>query len=71
MLAHCRKAAGVNVATKESVIGCNWASFSFVMSRSESRDHDWSNTHHVMCKNKQCCLVLSVLRHVPGEHGIT
>jgi len=30
----------------------------------------WSNTHHVMCKNKQCCLVLSVHHHVPGEHGV-
>jgi len=44
---------------------------SFVISWSKLRDRDWSNMCHVMCKNKQCCLVLSVQRHVPGEHGIT
>jgi len=27
------------------------------ISRSESRDRDWSNARHVMCKNKQCCPV--------------
>jgi len=41
------------------------------LSRSELRDRDWSNARHVMCKSKQCRPVLSVQRHVPGEHGIT
>jgi len=39
----------------------------FVISRLELCDRDWSNAHHGMCKNKQCCLVLSVQRHVPGN----
>jgi len=30
-----------------------------VISRSELRDRDWSNTRHVMCKNIQCCPVVS------------
>jgi len=34
-------------------------------------DRDWSNEHHVMCKNKQCCLVSSLQHHVIGERGIT
>ena len=40
-----------------------------VISQSELCDRDWSNTHHEMYKNIQCCPVSSVQRHVPGEHG--
>ena len=32
----------------------------FVISQSELSDRDWSNARHVMCKNKQCCLVINV-----------
>jgi len=41
-----------------------------VISRSELRDRDWSSARHVMFKNKQCCPVSSVQRHVPGHHGV-
>jgi len=41
-----------------------------VISRSDLRNCDWSNAHHMMCKNKQCCPVSSVQRHVPTEHGV-
>ena len=51
-----------------SIVGL-LTTFYIVISRSELRDRDWFNARHVMCKNKQCCPVLSVQRHVPGEHG--
>ena len=37
----------------------------FVISWSELCDSDWSNVRHAMCKNKWCCPVLSMQRHVP------
>ena len=48
---------------------CN-VTANIVISRFELCDRDWSNVHHLMCKNKQCCPVSSVQHHVLREHSV-